>query len=196
MEKPENDTLKKEIRTLMRRRQAEFLACAGADRAESESLWKKLESQPQFRQSHCILIYMAMPGEPLTDEFISRWNGEKRFAIPLTICGDAAAGIDRSLELREYNPAFLRSGYKGILEPSEEAPLILPDEIDLAVIPGIAFARLEDGRYARLGHGGGYYDRLLPGLHCPLVGAGYSFRLVDFLPTEQWDMPLDTVLLG
>jgi 5-formyltetrahydrofolate cyclo-ligase len=62
----------------------------------------------------------------------------------------------------------------------------------MALIPGVCF----DRRGYRLGFGGGYYDRLLAtdGMKRPLIlGIGYAFQLVESLPVQPWDMPVDIV---
>ena len=87
----------------------------------------------------------------------------------------------------------LQPGYKGILEPTPDATPVSPGEIELALIPGVAFAG-ERGAFSRLGRGKGFYDRLLPSLRCPKVGICYPFRLVDSLPTDPWDIPLDGLI--
>ena len=88
--------------------------------------------------------------------------------------------------------------YVARCEPSEAAPLVRPSEVGLAVVPGVAFSfqKGPDGveRFYRLGRGGGFYDRLLPMLDCPLVGVCYPFRFVDSLPLDEWDVPLDLVV--
>lgn len=64
--------------------------------------------------------------------------------------------------------------------------------IDVIVVPGLAFT--VDGR--RLGQGGGWYDRFLPGLrdHCPMIGVAFEVQIVDELPTEPHDVTLDVVV--
>ena len=68
-------------------------------------------------------------------------------------------------------------------------------EIDFAIIPGVAFARMQSGGFMRLGRGGGYYDRLIPLLHCPKVAPSFSFQMFDALPCDEWDCPVDAVVL-
>lgn len=204
------DTTKQTIREEMRRQAAAFLADGRAER-ESARILAALEDLPAFRDASCVLIYMALPDEVRTAPLLERWAGRKRFAIP------RVHGLD--LELCEYDPAHLQAGYKGILEPTPDAVLLEPEDIDLAVIPGVAFASERNaygqmiegrppqtplvaslrtdcvrGNIQRLGRGKGFYDRLLPQLHCPTVGICYPFRVLPDIPTDPWDRPLDGLI--
>ena len=78
-------------------------------------------------------------------------------------------------------------------EPTADAePLSGLEDTDLAIIPGRAFT--ESG--ARMGRGKGYYDRMLKDLTCPKIGVAFRCQLVDDLPTDSWDIPMDEVVLG
>jgi len=71
------------------------------------------------------------------------------------------------------------------------------DEIEFAIIPGVAFAPDVDGRgFMRLGRGGGYYDRLLPQLHCKTVAPAFVFQLFETIPFDSWDRPVDEVVIS
>ena len=63
---------------------------------------------------------------------------------------------------------------------------------DVIVLPGVAFTI--DGH--RLGQGGGWYDRFLPGRRedCQTIGVCFRPQLVDDLPTDAHDVMLDTVI--
>ena len=204
---------KQEIRSLMRQRAAAFLASGQAE-AETRRLLGALEALPAWQDARCVLLYMALPDEVPTSPLLERWHGRKRLVLPRVVGSE--------LELREYRPGCLQEGYRGILEPSISTPLVDPSEIDLAVIPGMAFApkwregHIDDsmigGRspqtpcvaslpshpnnvgYSRLGRGKGYYDRFLPRLKCPTVGLCYPFRLLETLPSDPWDRPLDSLV--
>lgn len=65
------------------------------------------------------------------------------------------------------------------------------EEIDFAIIPGVAF----DKNGMRLGRGGGYYDRLIPLMHCPCAGVALEWQLFEELPSDPWDKPVDTVVM-
>ncbi|HEY8924834.1 MAG TPA: 5-formyltetrahydrofolate cyclo-ligase, partial [Polyangia bacterium] len=93
--------------------------------------------------------------------------------------------------------ADLRAGRFGIPEPPAGNEEVALGQIDLLIVPGVAFDR--DGR--RLGFGGGYYDELLrtrpaaAGSAAPVVlGLGYDFQIVDACPAEPHDQMIDGVV--
>jgi 5-formyltetrahydrofolate cyclo-ligase len=90
-------------------------------------------------------------------------------------------------------PGEMRPGAFGISEPPTIGALE-PEELGAALVcvPGIAFSPVA----ARLGRGGGYYDRLLAALDSEAVtaGLGYSFQLIDRLPEQAHDRRLDLVV--
>ena len=163
---------KQEIRLLLRGLHS---ACP---EKESEAIFTKVESLPAFISSRTVLVYWSMPSEVGTLEFIRKWTGSKRIFLP-RVCGDR-------LEICEYSPDRVVEGYRGIMEPSEEASCAYPSDMDIAIVPGLGF----DRKCHRLGRGGGFYDRLLPSLRCRCMAVGFSFRWLDELPLDPWDAAL------
>lgn len=100
-------------------------------------------------------------------------------------------GSDLVLKCYE-RPASLREGAFHIMEPiGEPFPVSRYAEIDLAVIPGMAFDRAGH----RLGRGKGYYDRLLPRLpKAYKLGVCFPFQLLDSIPCEEHDVVMDDVV--
>ena len=97
------------------------------------------------------------------------------------------------MELRRYSgPADLQRGAFGIFEPTGE---LFTDynTIDVAIIPGMAF----DAKGHRLGRGKGYYDRFLAKLSPSTykIGLCFSWQLVDYVPTDEHDIPMDEVIV-
>lgn len=80
----------------------------------------------------------------------------------------------------------LHTGAYGLLEPSEDAPVIQAEALDLLLVPleGV------DRAGFRLGKGGGYYDHLLAGESVLTLGCALSWQWVDALPVDPWDQPL------
>lgn len=130
----------------------------------------------------CIACFAALPGEPDLRE-LPVLCPDRTWLFPLV-------GRDHALGFHAVaDPSTLVRGSFGIREPDPalhpEVPL---DEIDAVLCPGLAFT--VDG--ARLGRGGGFYDRFLgllptPG---PRVGVGFSCQLFDEVPTEPHDQRL------
>ena len=171
---------KKEIRRAIR----ELKRCVDMEwmLQASDAIMSKLELLDLFKIAETVLLYHALPDEVQTASFLDRWGGNKKIVLPL-VKGD-------DLILKRYDRSRIVSGYKGIPEPAEDALTVLPSEIDLAVIPGVAF----DKDCNRLGRGKGFYDRLIPDLRCPLVGLGFDFQIVDQVPVEIFDRKLDMVI--
>jgi 5-formyltetrahydrofolate cyclo-ligase len=79
-----------------------------------------------------------------------------------------------------------RPGRWGIREPDPaRCPAIDPLEVDLVLLPGVAF----DRRGGRLGYGAGFYDRLLTRLRtdCVRVAGAFSLQVVAEVPLEPHD---------
>ena len=81
-------------------------------------------------------------------------------------------------------------GYAGIPEPIADEP-VAEDPTALVLMPGLAFDR--EGH--RIGYGGGFYDKFLAAEpNHPTMALCYAFQMVDELPTEEFDVPVDLVL--
>lgn len=133
-----------------------------------------------------VALYAALPHEvdllPLLAEY-----PQHRYAFPRCArLGEMYFHIVKqpSLDLR---PAAL-----GIPAPASELPLVPPAAFDLVLVPGIAFTR--EG--ARLGYGGGYYDRYLPRCaKATWVATAYAEQLLATLPTEAHDIRLPHLVI-
>ena len=84
----------------------------------------------------------------------------------------------------------VEKGYANIPEPISDEP-VADDPTALVLMPGLAFT--EDGK--RMGYGGGFYDKFLASEpNHPTVALCYEFQMVDYIPTEDYDIPVDCVL--
>ena len=147
----------------------------------SSNLFQKLEGHPLFLQAKNILLYHSLPDEVQTHAFIERWYPYKRIILPL-VKGD-------ELEFKYYEGKnSLQTGSFGIEEPTGRQVENL-DEIELSIVPGVAFDRAGN----RLGRGKGYYDRALSRLHSYNIGICYNFQVNEKLPVEPFDRRMDEV---
>ena len=139
-----------------------------------------------WQEASILLSYYPLPDEVDVRLLIKEaFESGKRVLLP--VC----KGEDLELRLYEGEDS-LREGAFGIMEPT--GPLFAPenyDEIELALVPGMAFDRAGH----RLGRGKGYYDRLLPRLsNARLMGICFSFQLLDEVPNEPHDIPVQCVI--
>jgi 5-formyltetrahydrofolate cyclo-ligase len=129
-------------------------------------------------------MYWPMPWEvdlrPLMERLRQRGVG---VAIP---CFDAEREVYRAA-LVPADTKLLCAGKQGILEPT--APeWVLNKEIDFWLVPGLAF----DWNGNRLGHGGGWFDRILESARkACLCGIAYSWEMVDSVPGERHDIQME-----
>ena len=84
----------------------------------------------------------------------------------------------------------VEKGYSNIPEPIADDP-IADDETALVLMPGMAF----DPHGHRIGYGGGFYDKFLAKEpNHPTLALCYDFQMVEYLETEEFDIPVDTVI--
>jgi 5-formyltetrahydrofolate cyclo-ligase len=93
--------------------------------------------------------------------------------------------------LRYFEPRKgFEKAFAGILEPVvEEAREISVQEISGFLVPGLGF----DHRGVRLGKGKGYYDKALQNFTGTTVGVSFSSLIVDELPRDSWDVPMQWI---
>ena len=141
---------------------------------------------PSYRSAAVVLWYVSMPSELATAPALEAALAEgKGVAVPW--CDGEELGLWRLESMRELEP-----GTWGIPEPpparrGDPERQVAPEAIDLVVVPGLAFDRC--GR--RLGHGKGYYDRLL--VRSPAVRAGlcYDAQVFPEIPAGSRDAVMD-----
>ena len=75
---------------------------------------------------------------------------------------------------------------------SDRFPIVPAEALDMIIVPLVAFDRAG----ARLGYGGGCYDRYLPMLSpaCLIVGIAFDEQRVDHVPTDAHDLPLSNII--
>lgn len=154
----------------------------------SERIRVHLVGMAPYRECRTLLGYVSFRQEvdtlPLLREAL---EGGKRLVLP------RVNRRERTLELyRVTDLVDLQPGYQGILEPDpRRCSRVDPDEIELVLVPGVAF----DRRGYRLGYGGGYYDRLLTDIPRALkAGLAFSLQVVEFLPIFPHDQPVDLLV--
>ena len=154
---------------------------------QSKSVFGELKRVVEARGAQTILAFWSMPDEIDTHGWVeSLWQSGYRILLPVVVGPD--------LVLREYTGGDCLSPVPpyGIEEPVD-TPEVMPQEVELVVVPGVAF----DAQMGRMGHGKGFYDRLFPSMpRAYRVGVCYSVQMVDMVPMEEHDYRMDCVLVG
>ena len=157
--------------------------------AAANTLADRLLALPFLPSSGYVAGYWAMDGEIGLHAFQLRLPPTLKYCLPLL-------HADESLRFAPWRAgAPLVTNRFGIPEPDIDPDDALPaSEMAMLVLPLVGF----DARGARLGMGGGWYDRSLAFRHARpappwLVGAGFAVQQVDAVPLEAWDVRLDAV---
>lgn len=182
--KTAHDAAAQEEKTALRREISEKKRALSPKqiKAASAVLAQKLFDHPLYQQADALYAYLSYNQEVRTDGIIRRAMREgKRVAVPKIVEGEMVF-----LWLTE--DSVIAPGYKGIPEPVEGEPAQAPDA--LVLMPGLAFT--PDG--ARMGYGGGFYDRFLCAEAHPTIALCYDFQLLSALPVAAHDIPVDAVL--
>ena len=147
----------------------------------ADEVFDRLEQTAAFLMADKILMYHSLPDELSTVRFLRKWRDRKRFFLP------RVNGVN--LDILPYDESRLEHGAFHIEEPTG-TNTVSPDEIEMVVVPGVAYDRSGN----RLGRGRGFYDRLLASTRATKVGVGYEFQLVDSIPAEPHDVKMDLVI--
>lgn len=127
-----------------------------------------------------VSAYLAMAGEVNVTPLFERLPGW-RWVLP-------RVEPDGALTLRDWNVPRETHSW-GMEQPVDAGRVVPVHEVDMILVPGLAF----DRSGARLGRGGGYYDRLLAECRrdCRTVGVTWDDRLLESIPVEEHDRPVD-----
>jgi 5-formyltetrahydrofolate cyclo-ligase len=155
----------------------------------SRRILARLEEHSDYLASRHPALTLGVGGEVLTHLLIeSRLSQGKPVLLPRT---DGQGGMTFHRVSRPLDS--LAPGTHRIPEPDPSRDSeVSPAEIDLAIVPGIAF----DPRGYRLGQGGGYFDRFLDGLgsQVPTLGLAFDMQMTVELPVDPHDRPVREVL--
>lgn len=177
--------LKSNIRKALRKQRRE--QDAKLAHSASIEICDRVIGMPEYERADVILAYMCAKGEVDVSKIVDDAHSRgKHVAFPLCIA-------DGGLRLLiPKTPESFTVGAYGIMEPAiDDSIEIESSRLDFIIVPAVAYTR----ECLRLGQGGGYYDRLLGKTSAFTVGVGYDFQLLDSLPVEAHDIPLDCVAL-
>ena len=173
---------KKSLRAHIRRQKLEL--SEETILSASENLTAQFLAHPLYQKANTIYGYLPYNQEVRTWALLEQaLKDGKTVAVP-KVCGDEMRFIVMT------DLSRVASGYAGIPEPVEDGP-VANDPEGLVLMPGMVF----DKQGHRIGYGGGFYDRFLAAEpNHPTIALCYEFQLLEHIPTEEFDIPVDCVL--
>ena len=184
MLKDSKEAIRKEILTLLRNQKEEERL------AKSKVIGAKLFELPEYKRARTILFYASFDGEVETFSMMAQAKkDQKTVCLPVIIktkkqiIPTIVEDLENGLEIGPY----------GIKTPKENSQSLQKEDLDLVVVPGVAFDRCN----YRLGRGEGYYDRFLSCLpsKVSIVGLAFDFQIVESLPIHnELDIPVTQYL--
>ena len=150
----------------------------------SRKLGVKFAATQAYKNAKTIYGYLPYNQEVRTWDALAKAMADgKAVAVP-KVYGDEM----KFIYITDFSQ--IETGYCGIPEPVTDGP-VAEDKTALVLMPGLAFDR--EGH--RIGYGGGFYDRFLSSEpDHPTLALCYDFQIRETLPTEEFDIPVDTVI--
>ena len=157
----------------------------------SEKICEQFVAQSEFAGAGTVMVYIDVRTEVRTRQHLPKLlEGDKRIVVPYCVDGELELFLLENMD-------ELAIGMYKILEPKPElrdaaGKRIDVKELDLIMVPGVAF----DPRGARMGHGFGYYDKLLEHARAdtPLVALAFECQMFPEIPTQAHDVFMDKII--
>lgn len=155
---------------------------------KSSRIKKRIFEMDLFRDAQTILFYVSYGNEVYTHDMIKESISlGKTVVVPKSVTKNNALILS---QLTDWNN--LEVGAYNILEPKQESiEQVDVESIDLIIVPGVVFD--ESGN--RIGHGKGYYDRLLnDSQNIPNIGLAFELQMIDNIESEKHDEKIDVII--
>lgn len=171
---------KKALRTAVRRALRQINP---KDRAVwSAAITERALTEPQVLQAESIFLYWGMDTEVDTRALMDGLCAlGKKVYLPKVV------GDGLMVPVRYWTGCPMSPGAYGIMEPENDETC---ERIDLILSPGVAF----DKECARLGQGGGFYDRFLEKSGAKVIALAFEMQMVDCVPRDVHDKSVDMVI--
>lgn len=182
----ETSKTKSEFRNYISKKR-DTLSCSEKNKKDN-NIYKSIINSDLFMKSKVLFIYISFGNEVDTHKIIEyALDSGKEICVPKVISrlkGMRALKINNLKELEVSN--------YGILEPKDNAEEVFLENMDLAIIPGLAF----DLKGGRIGYGGGFYDRFFSNTNASIrkIALAYELQILDGLPLEDHDITIDGII--
>ena len=154
---------------------------------KSNLIKKRLFQMDEFKQASTILFYVSYDNEVNTHDMIKEsMLNRKKVIVPVSDKEQKKLILS---ELKNWNDLSLCA--YNILEPRKECIIEVPlDSIDLILVPGLGF----DKHGHRIGHGLGYYDKLLESATDQSIGLAFHLQILDKIYVEKHDVSIHKII--
>lgn len=157
----------------------------------SRQIVARFKALPEYERAATVMYYIDVRSEVRTrHDLAEAIRGNKRIVVPYCVEGFLRLFLLEDME-------ELAVGMYKILEPKIELREVKekkvdPKELDLVMVPGVAF----DRGGGRMGHGKGYYDKLLEHVRpdAPLVALAFECQIFDEVPVAPHDILMDKIV--
>ncbi len=155
--------------------------------SEGARIVARLTARREWREARRLLLYAPMAGEPDVWPLAVQVLAEGRaLALPRY---NAAADAYEAAEVRDLDREIVPGSF-GIREPACGCPVRALNELDFVLVPGLGF----DLAGRRLGHGKGYYDRLLALISGTACGVAMDWQVLGAIPVESHDAEVNCIV--
>ena len=155
---------------------------------KSRLIEKNLFKLDEFKSSNTILFYVSYNNEVYTHDMIKKClSMGKNLIVPTSDV------IKKDLFLSKLDRwEDLEKGSYNILEPKIKSEKdIFLDDINLIIVPAVGFDIMGN----RLGHGFGYYDKLLEKSRRAIhIGLAFEFQIINNIKSDKHDIPVDKII--
>ncbi len=161
----------------------------------SRRLCEVVAKLPAFTGAKAIFAFVPIAGEvdisPLLRLCLERGR---------TLCLPRIDWTTRTMvpaAVTSLDDASLETTRHSIRQPKAMCPVVPNDQLDLTLVPGLAFSRSQNGQFVRLGRGAGFYDRFFEGAPSLAVGralgVALSEQILPSIPADPWDIAVRAV---
>jgi 5-formyltetrahydrofolate cyclo-ligase len=174
------DSIGQQKAALRRNARAGLASLSASERVrQSQRICDRLITHPRWLAARSVLLFAPLADEPNVWPLAgAALSAAKQVALPRYV---ASSGHYEAAQIT--NADDLAVGRFGVREPPADCPTLSLNRLDLVLVPGVAFDR-----------GKGFYDRLLMELPGLKWGVAFDEQLVDALPCEPHDVPLNCIL--
>ena len=155
---------------------------------ESIKMCEAIIASTPYQRATTVLAYASFGSEFDMSFLLQRVLADKKNLVMPRVNRET-----QQLQLHRVNDLNeLVAGLWGIREPRMDTEIVMPNESDFILVPGVAF----DSAGFRIGYGKGFYDKLLPSVNptSTRLSAAFDCQIIDAVPNEAHDQRVDIII--